>query len=212
MNTQSGRSMVEMLGVLAIIGVLSVGAISGYSKAMFKYKLNKHAEQLNTVINTVARNLHSFDNIQTTNNSTIAITKYFTKMGEIPLEMLTSSADYLNDIFKTELYIALNKTETGSKNMAIFFMLDRLKTQSNDNLEICKNIVLTAKENRDSITYVEVTGDYKTDNAGVYTVWGDQRCTTSRVCLKDISMDNIYTMCTKVIGKQNVNLKIIWEI
>ena len=27
MNTQSGRSMVEMLGVLAIIGVLSVGAI-----------------------------------------------------------------------------------------------------------------------------------------------------------------------------------------
>ena len=40
---QSGRSMVEMLGVLAIIGVLSVGAISGYSKAMMKYKLNnKH--------------------------------------------------------------------------------------------------------------------------------------------------------------------------
>ena len=28
---QSGRSMVEMLGTLAIIGVLSVGAIAGYS-------------------------------------------------------------------------------------------------------------------------------------------------------------------------------------
>ena len=38
-----GRSMVEMLGVLAIIGVLSVGAIAGYSKAMMKYKLNKQA-------------------------------------------------------------------------------------------------------------------------------------------------------------------------
>ena len=36
-NTQSGRSMIEMLGVLAIIGVLSVGGISGYSKAMAKY-------------------------------------------------------------------------------------------------------------------------------------------------------------------------------
>ena len=34
MYTQSGRSMVEMLGVLAIIGVLSVGAIAGYSKAI----------------------------------------------------------------------------------------------------------------------------------------------------------------------------------
>ncbi len=36
-----GRSMVEMLGVLAIIGVLSVGAISGYSKAMDKYYWNR---------------------------------------------------------------------------------------------------------------------------------------------------------------------------
>ena len=39
----TGRSMVEMLGVLAIIGILSVGAIAGYSKAMMKYKLNKQA-------------------------------------------------------------------------------------------------------------------------------------------------------------------------
>ena len=44
----AGRSMVEMLGVLAIIGVLSVGAIAGYSKAMMKYKLNKQAEAFNT--------------------------------------------------------------------------------------------------------------------------------------------------------------------
>ena len=43
---EKGRSMVEMLGVLAIIGVLSVGAISGYSKAMLKYKLNKYSENL----------------------------------------------------------------------------------------------------------------------------------------------------------------------
>ena len=33
----SGRSMIEMLGVLAIIGVLSVGGIAGYSKAMLNY-------------------------------------------------------------------------------------------------------------------------------------------------------------------------------
>ncbi len=32
----SGRSMLEMIGVLAIIGILSVGGISGYSKAMEK--------------------------------------------------------------------------------------------------------------------------------------------------------------------------------
>ena len=40
-----GRSMIEMLGVLAIIGVLSVGGIAGYFKAMEKFKINKTIEQ-----------------------------------------------------------------------------------------------------------------------------------------------------------------------
>lgn len=49
-NEQSGRSMVEMLGVLAIIGVLSVGGISGYSKAMAKFKLTKAQDQITMLI------------------------------------------------------------------------------------------------------------------------------------------------------------------
>ena len=40
-NSQIGRSMIEMLGVLAIIGVLSVGGIAGYTKAMEKVHVNK---------------------------------------------------------------------------------------------------------------------------------------------------------------------------
>ncbi|MCI7421551.1 MAG: prepilin-type N-terminal cleavage/methylation domain-containing protein [Alphaproteobacteria bacterium] len=40
-QNQYGRSMIEMLGVLAIVGVLSVGGIAGYSKAMTKFKVNK---------------------------------------------------------------------------------------------------------------------------------------------------------------------------
>mgnify|MGYP001077395332 CR=1 FL=1 len=36
-NEQTGRSMVEMLGVLAIIGVLSVGGIASFFKAMKKF-------------------------------------------------------------------------------------------------------------------------------------------------------------------------------
>ena len=38
---ESGRSMVEMLGVLAIIGVLSIGGIAGYTMAMNKYRANE---------------------------------------------------------------------------------------------------------------------------------------------------------------------------
>ena len=45
-----GRSMIEMLGVLAIIGVLSVGGIAGYSKAMEKFKINKATEEYNYMV------------------------------------------------------------------------------------------------------------------------------------------------------------------
>ena len=40
-TNENGRSMVEMLGVLAIIGVLSVGGIAGYTLAMNKYRANE---------------------------------------------------------------------------------------------------------------------------------------------------------------------------
>lgn len=50
--------MIEMLGVLAIIGVLSVGGIAGYSKAMQKYRTNKTIEQVTQIINGI-RTLYS---------------------------------------------------------------------------------------------------------------------------------------------------------
>ncbi len=40
-KNESGRSMVEMLGTLAIIGVLSIGGIAGYSYGMDKYRANE---------------------------------------------------------------------------------------------------------------------------------------------------------------------------
>ena len=40
-NFESGRSMVEMLGVLAVVGVLSVAGIAAYNNAMNKYRANE---------------------------------------------------------------------------------------------------------------------------------------------------------------------------
>lgn len=51
--TQDGRSMIEMLGVLAIIGVLSIGGIAGYSKAMTKYRINKTADQISQLAQNI---------------------------------------------------------------------------------------------------------------------------------------------------------------
>ena len=50
---EAGRSMIEMLGVLAIIGVLSVGGIAGYSQAMSKYKVTKTTDQVQTMVTNI---------------------------------------------------------------------------------------------------------------------------------------------------------------
>lgn len=63
-SEQSGRSMVEMLGVLAIIGVLSVGGIAGYSKAMAKYKTTQVLDQISMLtanIRTAFASAASYD-------------------------------------------------------------------------------------------------------------------------------------------------------
>lgn len=52
-SDSSGRSMVEMLGVLAIIAVLSASALAGYSKAMFKHKMTQTIEIFNGVLQKV---------------------------------------------------------------------------------------------------------------------------------------------------------------
>lgn len=90
-SNQNGRSMIEMLGVLAIIGVLSVGGIVGYSKAMNKYKTNQ-------VLNGVT---HTINNIKTLfmaqNNVKGLTTKEAYDAGVIPDEF-KQKADALSKV------------------------------------------------------------------------------------------------------------------
>ena len=74
---QNGRSMIEMLGVLAIIGVLSVGGIAGYSKAMMKFKTNKTIDQISmtvTNIRTLYAQQDDYTGLLTTNAYAMGVT------------------------------------------------------------------------------------------------------------------------------------------
>ena len=53
---EAGRSMIEMLGVLAIIGIISVSAIKGFSMAMNKLKANEIGELIAEVSVTAQTN------------------------------------------------------------------------------------------------------------------------------------------------------------
>ena len=85
-----GRSMIEMLGVLAIIGVLSVGGIAGYSKAMEKFKINKTIRQ----ISEIAANVRTLYAQQKDFNGL----RYDTaiQMGVMPDDLEINASDYHN--------------------------------------------------------------------------------------------------------------------
>lgn len=48
--SQSGRSMVEMLGVLSIIGVLSIGMLYGFKYAIFRARVSQTLTQISTAV------------------------------------------------------------------------------------------------------------------------------------------------------------------
>ena len=64
MQNETGRSMVEMLGVLAIIGVLSIGGIQGYTFAMNKYRANNVLNEINMASHQLATELVTSRNAQ----------------------------------------------------------------------------------------------------------------------------------------------------
>ena len=54
-TTQSGRSMLEMLAVLVVIGVLTVGVLLGYRQAMIRYKTYRTYVEVSEVVDAVFR-------------------------------------------------------------------------------------------------------------------------------------------------------------
>ncbi len=86
---ENGRSMIEMLGVLAIVGVLSVGGIAAYSKAMTKFKINKSIEQINMIRENIYTLYSGQNDYHGLNNGALI------KAGGVPQEMYKkSSAEY----------------------------------------------------------------------------------------------------------------------
>ena len=68
---ESGRSMIEMLGVLAIMGVLTVGAIGLISTAMRTQKRNTVNEEVLQMVTGVRQLLGEYDDFSHIDNTTI---------------------------------------------------------------------------------------------------------------------------------------------
>ena len=78
----AGRSMIEMLGVLAIVAILTVGGIAGYNKAMEKYKLNKVMTEYSMLVYGILEHIDDFRKYRTQND--VALSNVLEALGVIP--------------------------------------------------------------------------------------------------------------------------------
>ena len=123
---ESGRSMIEMLGVLAIIGVLSVGGIAGYSKAMNKFKTNKIADNVSMIV-TNLRTLYAQQNDYNGLTNSTAI-----QMGVVPDELGTdATSGTLTNAFQGNVYIAAAASgNTSAPNKAFTLTMTGLSREA----------------------------------------------------------------------------------
>ena len=201
-SASTGRSMVEMLGVLAIIGVLSVGAIAGYGKAMFKYKLNKQTEQLNQVIGAIVRYKSSL--MINPDSADAPISDYqlvpmLKKLGEIPKDMYTSPDYLIKDSFGTEYYIYNRNNEKSVVSLRTY-NLERNKSS----FQTCKNLYLIAKEWHKELSLILVVA-YKGDtysSKGCYLGDNKQSSITCNKRIKDMKLTDLDDICRTAAEEQ----------
>ena len=203
-TTCRGRSMVEMLGVLAIIGVLSVGAIAGYSKAMMKYKLNKQAEQISWLLNAMYRYKDLLENDKPF-ASFIPILK---KLGEIPQEMIKDNSDDIYDAFGIKYHIYANNCSSTCDNISLKIIMN------NDykNFDICNNILETSKTFAAQLDHINIWQTKNDNTNAAFYIMGNTRCSKNNQCLKNLIKNDIYDICQLCADKKGCSFDIQYKM
>lgn len=109
---QNGRSIMEMLGVLAVVGILSVGGIAGFSTAMSKHKNMKEVEKYNLFVQDFMQHksliLKSGDAMGT--SQWVFYTKEVEKLGTLPPGWQVKGSNIVDNLgHRFNLYSGLSR-------------------------------------------------------------------------------------------------------
>lgn len=195
----AGRSMIEMLGVLAIIGVLSVGGIAGYSKAMTKFKINKMIEDYSNLTFNLVENypnlLKSYSSVKTKNSELYNLAK---DMGWIPdswKPRAKSKTIYLDDGHNNLTHLFMRYNSDVDKRRVIMDIyigsnIDNFDQLPQVSLENCMAIFSNwLVPMADVIYYAGTDGSASTYFYGNATCGGDKKC------LSSMTLSDIHNIC-----------------
>ena len=186
-----GRSMIEMLGVLAIVGVLSVGGIAGYSKAMMMWKINVAINQYAHIIQGMIENQTSLRVLPHQH-----INELLLAMGIIP-ESWNFDGTYIHDNLGNTITSYVNHMNEKTMTFEIYFGTS-VNQQNISTKQICQAIIkdfIQPLHNtiyytflyQNSKLYLNWQGDHPI--SGQNNIGGDK-------FLKDVTPDEISKACS----------------
>ena len=194
----SGRSMIEMLGVLAIIGVLSVGGIQGFSKAIEKFNINQAINEYNTVIFGLIEHLDDFIKIGINDKKETGLANEFTALNLIPNNWKQLSDRRFKDSLGN--YFDISDSAEGNRIFINLWMGEIQKNQQNSSIsdtfstKLCAEIFSNLAQPLHEILHFAIVFRYPADGYTKYFM-GDKYCTSGIRCIKNMNFNDFYDIC-----------------
>ena len=192
-----GRSMIEMLGVLAIIGVLSVGGIAGYSKAMEEYKLDKALGEYSGIVYGLLEHQDSIKKSQPDQHT--GIVDIMLAINLIPNSWTKFNSMGLHDAYGNEIYFYTNVPD-GSKKIYFDLYLggkttnaDSKTVSANFSEKLCVKLFDTLAKPLHHAIDRAVISSWNGENSTGFA--GDSTCSAGKKCLANATLSDFLNAC-----------------
>ncbi|MBP5616071.1 MAG: hypothetical protein J6X42_05970 [Alphaproteobacteria bacterium] len=185
-----GRSMVEMLGVLAIIGVLSAGALAGYSKAMFMHKMNQCTDAFTQLLQNC---MMIAPKLEKDTTKTTYYTDTLKAANMIPNGFSYYDSTYLQDMFYNKIKPTIKQSYYG---ITYHF------SSTDVGQALCRQIIITLKGISNDLYYIYSDNGESAargeDHKATSSLYGDSYCgEEDKPCLKNTGISEMNDICAQ---------------
>ena len=179
---ENGRSMIEMLGVLAIVAVLSIGGLAGFNNAMKKHKTNKLISDFEMMIEGLSEHKEEF--IRYAENTSLK--NHIVKFNLLPKSWRSNDA-YIYDEINNMVNVYMRNSR-----ITVDYYIKQTSAQ------FCSDFVMGfAKPNSHALHHIRVWRSGGNDEIGTY--YGDKVCQASQKCINNMTATDVYQMCNSCI-------------
>ena len=212
-----GRSMIEMLGVLAIIGVLSVGGIAGYSKAMMKYKINKMTEEYTMLMTGLMEYQESLFKTYTGDYNNRFLAQFIIDAKLVPETWKLVNQQFISDSLGNKINTYVNNAVNGSVFTSdIYIVPSGVNKDSEYAYQLClalsHEVVYPLAANMDyAALFIANDAITNSNSFMVYTKSCYNSNFTKVKCLSDMTLSEISTICKSCVKKDSCYVGMSWR-